>query len=102
MKLGAWVMWFSAAAALISLYLQMINTIYEAYYESKKQAFDKQQKIKGIFLRKMRDKRLWFAIKIFDTAVNFHYLNLGLNRGQGHILSLPSPILFFVEYFYYK
>ena len=38
MKVGAWVMWMSAACALCSLYLQMMNTIYEAYHASKKEA----------------------------------------------------------------
>ena len=102
MKLGAWVMWTSAAAALCSLYLQMLNTIYECYHSSKKEACEKQEKLKAIFMKNIRKKYLWFAIKIFDTSVNFHYLNLGLTRGQGHILSLPSPILFFYEYFYCK
>ena len=50
MKLGAWVMWTSAAAALCSLYLQMINVIYEAYHASKKEAYTKQQKLKQIFM----------------------------------------------------
>ena len=47
MKLGAWVMWTSAAAALCSLYLQMLNTIYECYHSSKKEACEKEKEFRN-------------------------------------------------------
>ena len=123
-----WIEWTASFSTLMVILLTIVDKVLDAYIKARIQLRedlaqakmvgdsrggtgspeifieldDKEKRSKvflQIFMRNIYNRRLYLGQKLFDIPVLLYYLNLWLSRGQGHLLSLPSPVLFLVRHF---